>query len=459
MKENFNFGLTDPLFNAICVNAQGSPLTLPAVTNPAACAALGFQANPDVSLGLVPFDLTRGGKPFSFFGTANINQQAAYAQDQITWRNWAVNLGVRFDHYDGITHDNLFQPRAAVSYLIKPTNTLLKLSYTRSLETPYNENLVLSSSTGSGGLAQNTFGANAAPLRPGHRDDYSAGIQQALSRFLQVDANYFWKYTRNAYDFDTLFNTPITFPISWRKSKIDGIAIRLSTPNFHGFQAYATIGHTRARFFGPETGGLLFNSSISSEVFRIDHDQALEQTTYLRYQYKKNGPWAAFTWRYDSGAVAGAVATLDDVLVLTAAQQTTIGFFCGTQRATVYDPITSCNGSNYGATRVKIPSPGNGRSGSQPAPHCTAKSFRCRRGHGRPVSPREIADDAEAGGTQHHERSRALQFPVNLQRHALGSTAHLSGDHRFRVLRTAAVTVIAHDFLTGQLGLRAPSAA
>jgi hypothetical protein len=358
LKENFNFGLTDPLFNAICVNAQGSPLALPAVTSPNACAALGFQANPDVSLSLVPFDLTRGGKPFSFFGTANINQQAAYAQDQITWRNWAVNLGVRFDHYDGITHDNLFQPRAAVSYLIKPTNTLLKLSYTRSLETPYNENLVLSSSTGSGGLAQNAFGANAAPLRPGHRDDYSAGIQQALSRFLQVDANYFWKYTRNAYDFDTLFNTPITFPISWRKSKIDGVAIRLSTPNFHGFQAYATIGHTRARFFGPETGGLLFNSSISSEVFRIDHDQALEQTTYLRYQYKKNGPWAAFTWRYDSGGVAGAVATLDDVLALTAAQQATIGFFCGAQRATVYDPITSCNGSNYGATRVKIPSPG-----------------------------------------------------------------------------------------------------
>jgi outer membrane cobalamin receptor len=358
LKENFNFGLTDPLFNAICLNTQGSPLALPSVTNPSACAALGFQANPDLSPSLVPFDLTRGGKPFSFFGTANINQQAAYAQDQITWRNWAVNLGVRFDHYDGITQDNLFQPRAAVSYLIKPSHTLLKLSYTRSLETPYNENLVLSSSTGSGGLAQNAFGANAAALRPGHRDDYSAGIQQALSRFLQVDANYFWKYTRNAYDFDTLFNTPITFPISWRKSKIDGVAIRLSTPNFDGFQAYATIGHTRARFFGPETGGLLFNSSISSEVFRIDHDQALEQTTYLRYQYKKNGPWAAFTWRYDSGAVAGAVATLDDVLGLTAAQQTTIGFFCGAQRATVYSPVTSCGGSDYGATRVKIPSPG-----------------------------------------------------------------------------------------------------
>lgn len=358
LKENFNFGLTDPLFNAVCVSQEGTPLALPTVTNPGACAGLGYEANPNLSPGLIPFDLTRGGKLFGFFGTANINQQAAYAQDQITWRNWAINLGLRFDHYDGITQDNLFQPRAAVSYLIKPSNTLLKLSYTRSLETPYNENLVLSSSTGVGGLAENAFGANTVPLRPGHRDDYSAGIQQAVSRFLQVDANYFWKYTRNAYDFDTLFNTPITFPIAWRKSKIDGVSIRLSTPNLHGFQAYATIGHTRARFFAPETGGLLFNSSIESEVFRIDHDQALEQTTYLRYQYKKNGPWAAFTWRYDSGQVAGAVSTLNDVLALTAAQQATIGFFCGGQSATVYNAITSCAGANYGATRVVIPAPG-----------------------------------------------------------------------------------------------------
>lgn len=357
LKESFDFALTDPFFNPVCLDQQGAPLALPTVTNAAACAGLGFQPNPDLSPGLVPFDLTRGGTPFAFFGTANINQQAAYAQDQITWRNWAINVGIRFDHYDGITQDNLFQPRAAVSYLIKPSNTLLKASYTRSLETPYNENLVLSSATGSGGLARNAFGANEQPLRAGHRDSYNAGIQQALSRFLQIDANYFWKYTRNAYDFDTLFNTPITFPISWRKSKIDGLAIRLSTPNLNGFQAYATIGHTRARYFGPETGGLLFNSSIESEVFRVDHDQALEETTYLRYQYKKDGPWAAFTWRYDSGAVAGAVETLGDVLALTAAQQATIGFFCGAERASVYNPITSCSGS-YGATRVKIPAPG-----------------------------------------------------------------------------------------------------
>ncbi|HXR75663.1 MAG TPA: TonB-dependent receptor [Bryobacteraceae bacterium] len=357
LKENFNFGLTDPLFNAVCVDVQGNPLALPSVTNPASCDGLGYMANPNLSPGLIPYDLTRGGSPFLFHGNANINQQAVYAQDQITWRNWTFNLGLRFDNYDGISTDNLLQPRAAVSYLIKPTNTVLKASYTRSMETPYNENLVLSSSTGAGGLAGDVLGGSSEALRPGHRNEYNTGLQQALGHYLQIDGSYFWKFTKNAYDFDTLFNTPITFPISWRQSKIDGVSLRLSTPNLHGFQAYTTLGHTRARFFGPETGGLVFNSAVSAGVFRIDHDQALQQTTDFRYQYKKDGPWIAFTWRFDSGEVAGAVATLDDVLALTPAQQSTIGFYCGADQATVYHGISSC-GSNYGATRVRIPEPG-----------------------------------------------------------------------------------------------------
>lgn len=358
LKENFSLGLTDPLFNAVCVDAQQNPLALPDITNPGLCAPAGYTPNPNLSPGLIPYDLTRGGSLFLFHGKANINQQAGYAQDQITWKDWAFNVGLRFDHYDGITQDNLFEPRGAISYIVKKTNTVLKASYTRSMETPYNENLVLSSSTGGGGLEQQAFGSQPAALRPGHRNDYSTGFQQALSKYLQVDANYFWKFTQNAFDFDTLFNSPLTFPISWKQSKIDGVTVRFSTPDLHGVQAYTTLGHTRARFFGPEIGGLIFNSGVNNSVFRIDHDQILEATTYVRYQWKKDGPWAAFTWRYDSGQVAGAVNTVEDALALDGDQQAAIGFYCGAQRATLFSPITSCGTANYGAVRLRIPAPG-----------------------------------------------------------------------------------------------------
>lgn len=357
--ENFGLGITDPLFNPVCLTQAGSPVAAAVPRDPAACAQFGYVANPGVSRGLIPYDLTRGGSLFYFHGMANINQEAAYAQDQITIKNLTLNLGLRFDNYDGITSDNLFQPRVGISYLFKPTGTVLRASYTRSMETPYNENLVLSSTTGAGGLATNVFGAyGSQALRPGHRNEYSTGFQQAIKRYVQIDASYFWKYTQNAFDFDTLFNTPIAFPIEWRQSKIDGVSIRVSTSNLHGFQAYTTLGHTRARFFGPETGGLIFNSPLDVGAFRIDHDQALQQTSFLRYQHGKDGLWTSFTWRFDSGEVAGSVTDLQDALALSADQQATIGFSCGNQVATVYSRITSCPSGNYATTRINVPAAG-----------------------------------------------------------------------------------------------------
>jgi hypothetical protein len=356
--ENFGLALTDATFNPVCLTVAGSPLALPTVTNSSACAGLGDVANPSLSLGLIPFDLTRGGSRFQFHGRANINEQAVYVQDQMTIKNLSLNVGLRFDNYDGISHDKLAQPRAGFSYLFKKTGTVVRGSYSRTMETPYNENLVLSSTTGSGGLASNAFGAFASEaLRPGHRNQYDVGLQQAVKKYIQIDGEYFWKYTKNAFDFDTLFNTSIAFPIAWRESKIDGVSVRVSTSNLHGFQAYTTFGHTRARFFGPETGGLIFNSPLDVGAFRIDHDQVFQQTTFLRYQYKKDGPWATFTWRFDSGEVAGSVTDLADALALTPAEQADIGFFCGNEVATVVHGISSCAG-NYGATRLAIPAPG-----------------------------------------------------------------------------------------------------
>jgi hypothetical protein len=356
--ENFNFGLTDPAFNPVCLTPDGTPVTTPTLTNPNACAGLGYITNPNLSPGLIPYDLTRGGTLFRFHGSANINEEAVYAQDQITIKNLTLNPGLRFDHYDGISTDSLVEPRFGFSYLFKRTGTVIRGSYDRTMETPYNENLVLSSTTGAGGLASNVFGAfGGQPLRPGHRNQFNTGLQQGLNRYLRVEADYFWKFTNNAFDFDTLFNTPIAFPIEWRKSKIDGVSARISTSNLHGFQAYTTIGHTRARFFGPENGGLIFNSPLNAGVFRIDHDQEFQQTTYLRYQYKKNGPWVMFTWRFDSGEVAGSVTSLEDALALTADQQSAIGFHCGDQFARLGHPITSCSGA-YGATRIVIPAQG-----------------------------------------------------------------------------------------------------
>ncbi len=371
LTEKFTLGLTDPTFNPVCLDADGDPVLNPGLINPANCQKVGFQANPDLSPGLVPYDLTRGGSLFQYYGHANIRQQALYAQDSINFGKLTLNLGFRWDRYDGISKGAQPQPRAGLSYLIAPTNTVLRIAYSHTYETPLNENLVLSGATGAGGLAANVFGAQASvPLQPGIRNMYNAGLEQSFGSHLVFEGDYFWKFTRNAFDLDNLFTTAIFFPIEWDRSKMDGFSSRLSLRQYKGLTAYTQLGHTRARVFGPEDGGLIFdNTDIpNAYVVRIDHDQNLQSTTHVQYQPRKNGPWVAFTWRFDSGIVAGAIPDLAGALALTPDQQAQIGFYCGSQVATINNPITTCNvpWPNWGAKLVKIPAPGTENDDTNP---------------------------------------------------------------------------------------------
>ena len=368
LAEHFQLGITDPTFNAPCLDATPAPFVGGTVTNPAGCAAAGLTANDAFLAGLEQFDLTRGGSLFSFNGTALIKQQSVYAQDSITLGQATVMAGVRADHYAGLTMASSVQPRVGTSYLVSSTHTVLRASYGRTMETPYNENLVLSSATGSGGFATNALGAiGQTALQPGRRDQVNAGMQQAFGGWIVVDVDAFVKRTVNGYDFDTLFNTPIVFPISWAKSQIDGVSARINLVKHHGFSAFTVLGHNRARFFNPENGGLIFNSPLPSGVFRIDHDQKFQQTTNLLYQVPgRVGAWMAFSWRYDSGLVAGSVPDYSTALTLTPDQQAAIGLYCGSTFATPIQGLTGCSASTFGATRLRIPAAGTENDDTNP---------------------------------------------------------------------------------------------
>src|SRR3984893_19030117 len=98
--------------------------------------------------------------PFAYRQAATIKQHATYVQDDIGVGNATFNVGLRFDHYQGLTTATLLQPRAGVSYLVPASNTVLRASYGRTLETPYNENLLLSRFVG----AQPRTGTSHPPL-------------------------------------------------------------------------------------------------------------------------------------------------------------------------------------------------------------------------------------------------------------------------------------------------------
>jgi hypothetical protein len=391
LTEKDTFGLVDPTANAVCLNDDGSPFTGAGITDPSKCGAL--QPNPDFIPLLGCYDLTRTGPlpasdgclgstagQYIYRGRADIKQLALYLQDTITVKNWTFNLGLRGDFYNGLSTARQAEPRLGVAYNIKPTNTVLRVSYARTMETPFNENLVLASNGCNDPVinaleSTSTPCTNNVPLTPGHRNEFHVGLSQAFGKFLVVDAEYIWKYTHLAYDFSVLGATPITFPIEWQSSKIPGYAVRISMPDYHGLSAFVVFSSVAARFYGPQISGIGAGPDGAGAVFRIDHDELFNQTTHLQYQPSKKLPWIAFNWRYDSGLVAGPVPcaggncangpngtdSIVDVNPLTPDQQFQAGLYCGSVYATPTTPISAdgtCPASLYGSKYIKIPAAG-----------------------------------------------------------------------------------------------------
>jgi hypothetical protein len=149
------------------------------------------------------------------------------------------------------------------------------------METPFNENLVLASTDANTRLPLILIPCVPAANTPGYRNEFHAGVQQALGRYIVINGEYIWKYTHTAYEFSVLATTPTTFPIGWHNSKIPGYLGRISVPKFHGFTALAVLSSVPARFFPPQTSGLGVTVGQSGGVFRIDHDEKFNQTTHL----------------------------------------------------------------------------------------------------------------------------------------------------------------------------------
>jgi len=427
LNENDTLGIVDPTYNAPCItfsNDQQQYVAAPGLT-PSQCPgntgtfqqnnasnlnALGNAHYPFFNPTLLPYDLTRGGSPYTFIGHTDVKEIALYVRDVITAGNWSLNLGLRGDFYNGLTTARQAEPRLGVAYNVKKTNTILRVSYARTLESPFNENLILSSTGCENPVLAPLLlcsGLSSGALSPGFRNEFHAGIEQAFGKYLVFSGEWISKYTHNGYDFSVLGNTPITFPIEWHNSKIPGYAGRVSVPNLHGFSALMVFSSVAARFFQPQIGGAGATVSTGAGLpFRIDHDEKFNQTTHLQYQPWKRGPWLGFNWRYDSGLVAGnapcyGVGAINDcpqsttlngqpaVLLqdvfgnpLSADQEFQAGFTCNGVRATPTTPLPSpCPASQFGTNLIKVPAIGAENDDHNPPRIASRNLFDASVGH------------------------------------------------------------------------------
>jgi len=395
LTENDKLATVDPGFLGLFID--------PVTTQP--CVANSPDA-PCTTLQSV--DLTLGGNPYLFHGHTDVKETSLYFQDTITKANWSFNLGIRGDLYNGFVSDRQAEPRLGISYNIKPSSTVLRLSYARTMETPFNENIVIANT----GCSIPVIAVLVPPpntpcvsgyIHPGWRNEFHAGFEQAFGKYLVVDAEYLWKYTHNAFDFGVVAASPLAFPLDWHNSKIPGYAVRMSVPDFHGFTALVVLSGVAARYFPAQVGGVPFLPAPG--VFRIDHDEKFNQTTHVQYQPWKRRPWVAFNWRYDNGLVAGAVPCFAPTatcgfstgpnntvllinnltgLPLTADQEFQAGLTCNGQPAApspTGPALVSCPAAAFGSTLIRIPAPGKENDDHNPQRIAPRNLFDASVGH------------------------------------------------------------------------------
>ncbi|HEV2578525.1 MAG TPA: TonB-dependent receptor [Acidobacteriaceae bacterium] len=335
---------------------------------------------------LTPYDLTRGGTTYTWHGRTDVKQLAMYGEDQITAGHWLINAGIRGDIYNGLAIQRVVEPRLGFAYNLPKGGTVLRASYARTQETPFNENLVLSSKGCYDPVLNailSTLGpCNPAPFNPGFRNEFHTGVQQSIGHHFVLDAEYIWKYTHNGYDFSVLGATPITFPIEWHNSKIPGWTFSGTLTPVKGLSARVTMSSVAARFFNPQIGGV--GATIGAPggyPFRIDHDEKFNQSTHFEYKMPfKKSLFYSFNWRFDSGLVAGSVpcyGTTDpntncgqysmivngqpaiSLSSLTADEQFQAGLTCNGVKATQTTAIPGgyCLASQLTSNLVRIPAP------------------------------------------------------------------------------------------------------
>ena len=289
VKESFAFGLTGP--------------------------GLNDPDSEEFNPALAAYDLTRGGKMFSFGQSRTGTYGAVYIRDTMRLGNLTADVGLRYERNTLPVSEDQIEPRIGAAYHIPSTRSVLRASYNRLFFTPEYENILFSSSAQAGHLAppairnSRVLGGGLLPVRSERQDAYTLGFQQAIGSHLRLDADVWFRRSTGAGDQDQFLNTGIVFPLAFSKGRMRGWDIRLDFVD-GGLRGFLSFGHTRAVYYGPPVGGLFIDAGALEDLaggpFLIDHDQNLQGQAGVICDIAETGLWLGTNVRYDSGLVTGA---------------------------------------------------------------------------------------------------------------------------------------------------------
>ncbi len=230
-------------------------------------------------------------------------EQSAFVQDLIRLRNWTLNVGLRWDHYQLVVNRQAVQPRVAISRYFPEWGLIAHFSYDRVFQTPSFENILLSSSFEAESINPNFL---RLPVEPSEGNYYEAGISKAFANNLRLDVNYYLRNVNQYADDDQIENTTISFPIAFRKAVIYGAEAKIEVPNWHRLSGFASYSYMVGNVWFPVTGGLFLGDEVqNAETELAGHfpdSQDQRNTLFTRWIYQiKPRFWIAGSVQYGSG--------------------------------------------------------------------------------------------------------------------------------------------------------------
>ena len=252
---------------------------------------------------------------FDFADRRPDREESLFAQNQIRWRRWTVNAGLRWDHYRLATEDSAVSPRLGVAWSWPAADLVLRGSYDRAFQTPAVENLLLTSSPAVDTLSDNVV---RVPVPPSRGDFYEIGASKAFGATIRLDATYFDRRTRDFADDDLLLNTGVSFPIAFRRAEITGTEVKLDVVRWKALAGSISYAHMRGVGELPITGGLFLGDEAAARLtatdrFPVTQDQRHTLRGRVRYRPAPSA-WIALAGSYGSGLPVEFAGERDDAI-------------------------------------------------------------------------------------------------------------------------------------------------
>ena len=253
---------------------------------------------------------------FSFVGNRPDLEQSAYVQDLIRLGNWTVSAGLRWDHYQLLVNQNAFSPRLGLSRYFRSADLLVHAAYDRVFQTPASENILLASSPTVVVLNPDVL---RLPIEPSHGNYYELGLTKGFLGKFSVDANTYLRQMNNFADDDLLLNTPIAFPVAFRRASIYGAEGKVNVPHWGKLSGFVGYSYMVGSAYFPATGGLFLGESATNAQtqltgrFWVSQDQRNTVRTRFRYQFIPR-LWGAVGAQYGSGLPVDFDGTYEQAL-------------------------------------------------------------------------------------------------------------------------------------------------